>query len=747
MVSRIFSLAPLALGSTLALATLALAQESPPEEAPENVPSLSDRLEQFRKDLLGDPGAAEQRAEAERKDYLQEKRAALAQRNGQPAQTPSGFQPQNQSSSPRQRVGQPGNTAASAAPAPATPGGVGDSVPAPVLGVRTPTRMQVQSARRARANRGLISPTTPRERGEPIEAMADGTRPRPADEPTDADGGETAEDAAEAPAAGEPTPARIPRLARAPDRATDRDVPTLARGEGHAEPTAVRPNVLFTTHSPAISVEATGPRTVRVGEQAQFAVKLRNVGAPANNVVVMIDVPEHAEVASAHATIGTVPVPTAERKGGPLEWRITRLEGKSAEMLNLVLVPRGSSSLDLAVRFSYAPEASQAQVEVQEPKLEMMISGPQDVQFGETKIYKLSLSNPGNGNAENVVIGLLPVGRSGEAVSSHKLGTLRAGESKTIDVELTARQAGKIAIRAQAYADGGLRTEASEEVLVRRANLQIEAEAPRVTFAGTVATYRVHVTNSGDAPADDVQVAAMLPPNAKYMGSTAAGKFDSQQGKVHWLAGSLKPGDARTFDLQCALATPGDNRLQFLALASGDLSASAAANTQVEALADLKIEVHDPQGPVAVGGDAVFEVVIRNRGAAPAEQIDLAVFFSEGLEATTVEGGPHEIATGQVVFQPIAAIGANETVLIKVHAKADRTGHHVFRAELTCQSLGTKLAAEEATYFYGDAASDAAADAGPSAPQPTPATPAEPQPTPAADAEAPAGDEPPPVPQ
>ena len=321
-----------------------------------------------------------------------------------------------------------------------------------------------------------------------------------------------------------------------------------------------------------------------------------------------------------------------------MEWKISRLDSRTIETLNLTLIPRKSAPVELGVRYTFAPEASQMTVEVQEPKLEMSITGPDDVGYGQTKVYKLTLSNPGNGDTENVVIGLLPVGRSTDGIASHRLGTLRAGESKSINVELTARQAGSVSIKAQAYADGGLRTEAAQQVLVRRANLQVSVEAPKLTYAGTVGTYQIKVVNSGNSTAENVQVAALLPPDAKYIGSNSGGRFEPQQGRVAWSVGTLPTGAERTLDVQCSLNTPGDNRLQFVATADEDLSTAATANTQVQALADLKIEVRDPQGPVAVGQDSVYEVVVRNRGSAAAENVDLTVFFSEGLEAKSVEG-------------------------------------------------------------------------------------------------------------
>jgi hypothetical protein len=155
------------------------------------------------------------------------------------------------------------------------------------------------------------------------------------------------------------------------------------------------------------------------------------------------------------------------------------------------------------------------------------------------------------------------------------------------------------------------------------------------------------------------------------------------------------------------LQAPGENRVQILSTADADLSSSATAITRVDSLADLKLEVRDPQGPIPVGEDAIYEVVIRNRGTKAAEGIDLVVFFSEGLEATSVQGGPHEISRGQVAFKPIAMLAPGNETVLRIHARAERSGNCVFRAEVTCPSLHTKLAAEETTHFYGD---DQAAD-------------------------------------
>jgi len=477
-------------------------------------------------------------------------------------------------------------------------------------------------------------------------------------------------------------------------------VPIMDRGK--------RENVLFTGQSPLISVEASGPKKVLLGKEATFSVVVRNSGAAAaSNVTIALNIPPYAEVVSAQPTTGTTKSPDGESvhstgSSHPLEWKLARLESHGKETLTLKLIPRKSLPLDLAVQWTCSPESSQTLVEVQEPKLLLALSGPEEVLFGQSKVYKLTLSNPGNGDAENVNVSLMPIGRVTDAPATHKLGTLRAGESKAIEVELTARQAGTLSITAQAFGDGGLRSEVSQAVLVRRANLKVAVAGSKVKYAGTPSVYQIKVTNSGTAPAENTQVSALLPPEAKYISCNGGGKYDAQQGKVTWNVSTLPPEGEKTFEVQCTLQAAGENRMQTVAQAEGDISTSTTTTTRVEALADLKLEVRDPQGAVAAGDEAVYEVVIRNRGTKSAEGIELVMFFSEGLEAVGVQGGSHEVGQGQVVCKPIASLSAGGEAVFRATMKADRGGQHVFRAEVACRSPKTKIACEETTLFYDD---------------------------------------------
>jgi uncharacterized repeat protein (TIGR01451 family) len=482
-------------------------------------------------------------------------------------------------------------------------------------------------------------------------------------------------------------------------------------------------NVLMSVSGPQLTAQAVGPRRIVISQNAEFQVTVSNSGTvEANDVVVSVQLPNWVDVTSTAPTRGSADLLTAEQKDQPLLWRIARLDANSSEVLKINLVPRRSQPLDMSVRWTYAQTATNALVEVEEPMLQMVISGPSEAVYGQTKLYNLTLSNPGTGDAHNVVLSLLPLEGKQESPASTKVGVLAHGETKTIQVELSAGKAGVLLVKANASADGGLTAEATKEVLVRRANLVIEVVAPEAEYAGNPANFLVRVINDGNAPAEDVTVNAVLPEGAEYVNSSNDGRYEQKQGRVRWDIGSLAAGEMREYQLSSKLHVPGENRLHTAVQDKSDLNAVADVQTAVIGRADLKLVVTDPKGPVPVGEAAVYELTIHNRGTIAAEAIEAVIFFSEGVEPINVEGADHEIGSGQVVFKTIPQIAANGELVLKVTSRADRPGNHVFRAEILCRSIGTKLAAEETTHFYGkELTAEASQPVGRTATRPTPA--------------------------
>lgn len=513
---------------------------------------------------------------------------------------------------------------------------------------------------------------------------------------------------------GVPTPAARPSTGPATETAPAR----VAASPTPAAPPVVRgtqspgggrhEGMLFTQKGPVLAVETFGPRTIAIGRESSYRVVIQNSGeVAADEVVVYVQLPAWADVLGAEASTGATQLPTGGE--GAFVWRVGQMEAQSDERLTLRLVPRESRPFDLAVRWEYQPLARQAMIEVQEPKLQLQLEGPREVNFGQRETYRLRLRNTGNGPAENVVITLLPVGAGSSQPVSHRAGILDAGAEKLIEVELTARQTGNISVEVEARGDGNLHAEVSEQILVRRAELQLAAKGPGVRFVGSEVEYQLHVLNPGNAPARNIELTAVVPSGAKYLSGIEGAHLEANGTRVSWVVPALEPGTEQSYQLRASLGLPGTNRLELQARADDALTASAEALTRVEAMADLALEVEDPRAPVPVGSDTVYRLRIRNRGTKAAEHVEIVAYFSRGIEPVSAEGAAHRIGPGQVVFSPIASLAAGGETVLTVRARAEQPGNHVFRAEMHCKPLDSRLVREETTHFYQDESNVAAA--------------------------------------
>ena len=82
----------------------------------------------------------------------------------------------------------------------------------------------------------------------------------------------------------------------------------------------------------------------------------------------------------------------------------------------------------------------------------------------------------------------------------------------------------------------------------------------------------------------------------------------TNDGRVRWKVGQLRPGAESEIVYRCTLGAPGTNRMEVVAEGPNELAAFQSAVTVVEALADLKLEVDDPRGPNPVGKKVEYDV-------------------------------------------------------------------------------------------------------------------------------------------
>ncbi|MCA9137426.1 MAG: hypothetical protein KDB00_11725 [Planctomycetales bacterium] len=443
---------------------------------------------------------------------------------------------------------------------------------------------------------------------------------------------------------------------------------------------------------PGIRVITHGPSSVTIRQTHEFEIRVENRGSiDASGLMVRTVVPDWAEVKGQTSSRGSVENQELD-DSNRLVWSIDSLPAGTTEKMFVRLQARQSGMHKLDVDWTLIPQKSVAKIEVREPKLDLVIEGPEEVVYGESQTYKVRVLNPGDGIAANVVFTLSP---NSSTPQTQRIGDIPSGKEAQFEVELTAQDLGDLKIHGLAAGDLGLKAQAEKTILVSSADLEAVLAGPEMQYQNTDAMYHLQITNKGTATCKNIVANLALPPGVRYQGGIDIAKKHGT--KLSWEIESLPPGSSRDYELNCTMVSPGKQTFDFDAMGSAAGKATVALSTNVESIADLVMTIQDPAAPAPVGTEVVYEILIKNRGSRQAQGVRAIAQFSEGIEPRRIEGHTGQVLTGQVLFDPIETIRPGEEIRIRVIAEAETEGHHRFRTEI--RSGETVLVAEEATQY------------------------------------------------
>jgi Domain of unknown function DUF11 len=471
-------------------------------------------------------------------------------------------------------------------------------------------------------------------------------------------------------------------------------IPASATAKVEDATRAIQPNQsTAASELPGIRVATFGPSQIMIRQSHPYEVRIENRGSvDASGLVVRANIPSWAEVLGSSASRGDVEATAQSGQVERLVWKIDSLPAGATERMFVRLKAVRSGSHDMDVDWTLAPQKSVSTVYVQEPKIAVSIDGPDEVTYGESRTYKVRISNPGDGIAPNVMFTLSP---NSATPQTQRIGDIPAGKEASIDIELSAQDLGDLSINGLASGDLELRAEATKTIRVASAKLQATLSGPQVKYQNTESTYHLEIRNAGTAASEKVIASLRLPVGVKYLGGIEPASLRADL--LTWTIDSLQPGAVRDYQFKCNMNATGEQMFAFECRGTAAGQADVAIATRVEAIADLVLTVNDPPAPAPVGSDVTYEIVVRNRGSKEATEVTAVAQFSHGIEPQRVEGQTGKIATGQVLFDVIARIAPGEERVMRVIAKAETDGHHRFRTEI--RSGETMLVAEEATHY------------------------------------------------
>jgi uncharacterized repeat protein (TIGR01451 family) len=459
--------------------------------------------------------------------------------------------------------------------------------------------------------------------------------------------------------------------------------------------------------TPAVSIRVRVPATAGVGQELEYHLSVENRShAAAHHVLLRSPLPSKARLLRAN--------PQPDSREPELLWKLGTLAPGDAREIVLVVASSGPGDITSCARVQFE-HGQCVTTHIAQPGLQLRKHGRERALLNSTLGYQLTVANTGSTDITGIrLIDTLPAGlehSSGHRVLTWELGSLPAGQSRTLDYQVVAKTAGQHCNRAAVTADGGLRQAAESCVTVGEAKLTLTVHGQERRYLNTGAAFQLTVSNPGTFPLSHVTIANPLPPGTTFVSASGGGRLTGDV--VRWSLGTLEAGKSRTVDL--VLRAQREGRICNRAIASGrsspptlpetgdaDLIAENEACTEFIGVTGLTVELVDTDDPVEVGGQTSYVITVRNQGSRPATNVIIEATVPKELEAIRVTGPADNRKEGRVIrFSPFDLPPGAES-RFEVFVQAEAAGDVRFKIDVRADQLtqGLPLHEEESTTIY-----------------------------------------------
>lgn len=451
--------------------------------------------------------------------------------------------------------------------------------------------------------------------------------------------------------------------------------------------------------APQLTIQKTAPPEVQVGRPATFQIRLKNTGpVPAHRVELRDAVPKGTQL------IGTSPRANPG-VGGELVWQLGSLKPGDEVAVEVQLMPVEEGPIGSVASVTFSADASVSTIATK-PQLAVKLVAPAKVLIGEQVTLGITIANTGSGIARKVVLEeRVPPGlqfpEGPELIN--EVGDLKPGESKQLELKLTAVQAGPVTNVLVARADVNVRTEDRWDMEILSPQLELGVEGPKRRFLDREASYIVSIANPGTAPAKQVALVAQLPPGLKFVRANNSGQYDEATRSVHWLLEELPVKEKGAVELVTIPVNIGEEKLVVRGTAEKGIATQKDHPVVIDGIAAAMFEVKDTRDPVEVNGETTYEIQVRNQGSKESTNVQITVALPADLRVVAAEGPTHRIGEGNpVTFEPLPRLAAKADTTYRVRVQGLKPGDQRVRVQLLTDEIRTPITKEESTTVYSD---------------------------------------------
>ncbi len=462
--------------------------------------------------------------------------------------------------------------------------------------------------------------------------------------------------------------------------------------------------------APDIAMNQTGPAFAGLEQEVPYTVTLTNRGKVESRwMEVRNPVPEGLQY------VRSVPPAVLEDNGKMLVWTLGKLppgQTHTAQVsFKALRLGTVTNCADVITAEGFRDRKC-VTTQITRAALKVSLSGPEVGQLDRPVAFRVGVANTGGAPATNVLVrasfdeGLEFASRTNSV--EVKMPVLNPGQQQDLEpLTLTPRKTGRLMVRVEAQADGGLNDRVEQAIDVQQARLNVGMVGPKKQFVGLPAEWEIRVSNPGTVPVAGVKLRDVLPREVNYQSSTEGGQPGA--GEVTWDLGTLGPGQQKAVRVTgtCVSAAPtAINRATVTA--EGGLAGGDQATLEIVGVAGLNLKRIDKGDPVAVGQHVTYQIEVSNSGSSPATDVEVRVVLPPELQpvADGTHGASAPAILNQVVtFAKVPSLAPNPKVALEytVKALAQKKGDVRVRVELRSGSLDKDkgpVVQEEPTTIY-----------------------------------------------
>ena len=493
-------------------------------------------------------------------------------------------------------------------------------------------------------------------------------------------------------------------LARSPKEAPQTEPPQQPRQPQQPaqpqQPSAPRSNVVSQTYlaemGGILRLDKQMPGQVQLNTPFEYTIKLVNQSAETvDNVVVRERVAHNFKVLGSR--------PQAQIDNDTLVWQLGSIEANSIALITVQGVGTTMSPVSQCATMTFGNPIC-VTTNVVQPELIVIKVLPDEALICDAIPMRIGVKNIGSGTAHDVVIhDVLPADMEsvhGETKLTFNVGTLASGQSQEFTADLKAARPGKYQNMATATSANAATAESAlVGIAVGKPVLEISKTGPSKRLLGTPLSYQITISNEGDVVARDLVLEDVIPSGTTPFKTNYGGAENN--GKMLWNLPALQPHQSIVVEVVYQANREGTYASQALARASCANPVSASAETVVQGVPAILLEVVDVEDPIRLGSYETYLITTTSQGTSENTNVRITCTLEDNVEYASAEGPTQATVQGQTItFAPLAHLIPREKVTWKVVVRAVEPGDARFRVTLKTDQLQRPVEETESTKMY-----------------------------------------------